>query len=125
MIIGLGSDIMDIARMKRELSRTDLDIRRDLFTEHEIMYCTAKRYPERHFAARFAAKEAMVKSLPVEKKAPLRWQDIEIRNTTNGKPYFFFTGELQALIEKLAVRTVLVTLSHTPAWAMATVILES
>ncbi|MDD3732258.1 MAG: holo-ACP synthase [candidate division Zixibacteria bacterium] len=125
MIIGIGSDIIEVARMKEELAYKDKTIREELFTENEIRYCEGKRYPERHYAARFAAKEAVFKALQTGRQPEFSWHDIEIQNDTGGRPHLSFSGNVHLLMDRLAVRHALVSLSHTSEQALAVVILEN
>jgi holo-[acyl-carrier protein] synthase len=125
MIVGIGSDIFEVARMKRELDTNDVSLRDELFTTGEIQYCQNKHFPERHFAARFAAKEAMFKALSTGKKADFGWQEIEIINDSNGQPHITLSGRVKEFARNLKANRIFVSLSHTEEWAMASVILES
>jgi holo-[acyl-carrier protein] synthase len=125
MIVGIGSDILEIARMKRELGADSNDLKDQLFTMSEINYCDSKHYPERHFAARFAAKEAIFKALATGKKADFSWQEIEISNDDNGQPHITLSGKVKEFARRLNATRIFVSLSHTEEWAMASVILES
>ena len=125
MIIGIGSDILEVARFKRELDTEGGNIKSELFTSCEIEYCDGKRYPERHYAARFAAKEAALKALATGKEAGISWRDVEIRNDRNGQPYIVLWGKAKDIAYDMRAGRILVSLSHTQDWAMANVILES
>jgi holo-[acyl-carrier protein] synthase len=125
MIIGIGSDILEVARFKRELEADGDNIKNELFTACEIEYCDGKRYPERHYAARFAAKEAFLKALATGKEAGISWRDVEIRNDRNGQPYIVLSGKAKGIADNMQANRILISLSHTQEWAMANVILES
>jgi holo-[acyl-carrier protein] synthase len=125
MIIGIGSDILEVSRMKRELDANDAVLRDELFTFDEIQYCESKHYPERHFAARFAAKEAIFKALATGKRTDFGWQEIEISNDSNGQPHIKLSGKVKEFARHLRATRIFVSLSHTEEWAMASVILES
>jgi len=125
MIIGIGGDIFEIAQMKTSLAKDGQSLLDELFTENEQRYCRGKRYPERHLAARFAAKEAMFKALATGRQPGYLWKDVEIENAANGKPSISLNGKTKVLAKKLKVKKIFVTLSHSSKWAMAHVILES
>ncbi len=125
MIIGIGGDIFEIAQMKRNMAKDGQGFLDELFTKHEQQYCRAKRYPERHLAARFAAKEAMFKALATGRLPGYLWKDVEITNAENGKPSISLNGKTKVLAKKLKVKKIFVTLSHSSKWAMAHIILES
>jgi holo-[acyl-carrier protein] synthase len=125
MIIGIGGDIFEIAQMKTSLAKNGQSLLDELFTSEEQQYCRGKRYPERHLAARFAAKEAMFKALSTGRQPGYLWTEVEIENAANGKPSVNLSGKTKSLAKKLKVKKIFVTLSHSSKWAMAHVILES
>jgi holo-[acyl-carrier protein] synthase len=108
---GVGIDIVDIARVGEALTRTPRLVSR-LFTAAEREYCGARHHRHQHFAARFAAKEAIAKAIG----RPLRWQEVEITNDELGKPEAVFSGRARAA---LAGRRVLISLSHSGDYATA------
>jgi holo-[acyl-carrier protein] synthase len=124
MIVGIGCDILDISRMKRELG-IDAEFAEKLFTSREITYCRGKHYPERHFASRFAAKEAFFKAVTDGVRENIPWHDVEITNEASGKPVMTLTGKAAELAEARGARRVFVTLSHSAEYAMAYVVLET
>lgn len=125
MIIGIGGDIFEVAQMKKQMAKDGQNLLDELFTEREQSYCRGKRYPERHLAARFAAKEAMFKALSTGRLPGYLWKDVEIENAPIGKPSISLSGKTKVLAKKLKVKRIFVTLSHSSKWAMAHVILES
>ena len=124
MVVGLGVDIFDVPRMDEEL-RKDSGVALQLFSPEEILYCDSQRYPARHYAARFAAKEAVFKALGVDGDAAPRWRDVEVVLTPGGGREVALHGTLKELAERRGVRRMHLSLSHTRALAMAGVILES
>jgi holo-[acyl-carrier protein] synthase len=125
MILGIGHDIIEIARVKAELVKDSDGFKQEIFTPLEIEYCDSKHYPERHYAARFAAKEALFKAMAVTKGTGISWLDIEIQNGFGGEPLIVLSGEAFMQGERMGVNRILVSLSHTAELASANVILES
>ena len=90
MKINTGTDIIEIERIKNSIEETDRKFCEKVYTEKEIEYCESKKLQKyQHYAARFAAKEAVFKAVSnnLEDKYDLGWKDIEILNDENGRPY--------------------------------------
>lgn len=123
MIVGIGTDLLDVGRMARELAREGAGFRDDVFTAAEVAYCEEMAHPARHFAARFAAKEAFWKALGVPSGgAPLR--DVEVVRAEEGPPRLVLSGRARAEAGRLGVSRAHVTLTHTATLAGASVLLE-
>jgi holo-[acyl-carrier protein] synthase len=120
-VIGIGIDLEEIVRVERVFANPRALAR--VFTPHEIAYCQPKHNCFQHLAARFAAKEALFKALGTGLSGGLHWTDAEVRNESSGKPYLTLSGPASALAERLGVRTVLVSLSHSRHYAIAQVML--
>lgn len=116
--VGLGVDIVDIARMKRVLERTP-SFARKVFSCEECCYCDGKANPEIHYATRFAAKEAVVKALGTGFSEGIGVRDIEVRRTAKGKPYVVLSGRAKEVAHSLGVREVPLSLSYTHTEAVA------
>ena len=116
MILGVGIDVVDIARFGETLQRTPA-LRDRLFTEQE-----AGR-PLASLAARFAAKEALAKALGAP--TGMGWHDAEVVNAPSGDPRLDMRGSVLARANDLGVQTVHVSLSHDAGIASAVVVLES
>jgi holo-[acyl-carrier protein] synthase len=114
-VIGVGIDVVDVARFGESLERTPA-LRQRLFTPAE-----ASR-PLASLAARFAAKESIAKALGAP--AGLAWHDAEIVSEDSGRPVFELRGTVAARAEALGVRHVHVSLSHDAGIASAVVVLE-
>lgn len=88
----IGVDIIEIDRIEKIIEEFGDIFLKKVFSEEEIRYCKSKAKPSQHFAARFAAKEAIAKALGTGFKNNLMLRDIEVRNEVNGKPYVYFKG---------------------------------
>jgi holo-[acyl-carrier protein] synthase len=115
VIIGVGIDVVDVARFAQSLARTPALTAR-LFTDDE------QRLPSASLAARFAAKEALAKALGAP--AGLAWQDAEIVSEESGRPVLLLRGSVAAAAESLGVTSVHLSLSHDAGIASAFVVLE-
>ena len=124
--VGLGVDIVDIARMRRILERTP-SFARKVYSDEERAYCLDKATPEVHFATRFAAKEAVVKALGTGFSGGIGVRDIEVRRTSKGRPYVVLSGRAKEVARELGVRELPISLSytHTEAVACAMAITEA
>ena len=122
-ILGIGTDLLDVPRMAKELAREGGGFRDAVFTPSEIAWCEAKRYPAPHFAARFAAKEALFKALGGA-APPGFWRDVEIARTGDAPPRLLLHGRVKEAADRLGVKEILVSLSHTDGLAAANVVLQ-
>jgi len=113
-IVGLGVDLADIERVGRVLGKYPRFAER-CFTDHEREYAFRFARPERRLAARFAGKEAVMKSLGTGWRR-IRWQEIEI--TGGGKPTVRMSGRAARRADQLGVSEVLVTITHTDTSAL-------
>jgi holo-[acyl-carrier protein] synthase len=124
MIIGVGNDILEVARMERELEQGGSEFRDGVFAAGEIAYCERKRYPARHYAARFAAKEAFFKALGTGLSDGLSWLEVGVNRGPAGEPGLVLSGETARLAKRRGVERAFLSLTHTADLAMATVVLE-
>ena len=122
VVLGIGADLLDVARMAKELE-SGPGFRDQVFTPAEIAWCERMRYPARHFAARFAAKEALFKALGVSGLAG-RFREVEVVRTEGAAPRLVLHGEVREAAERLGVTSILVSLSHTDGLATASVVLQ-
>ncbi len=123
MILGTGIDIIEVARIEKALSR-DIGFRDKIFTPVEIEYCESKKHKYENYAARFSAKEAMLKALGTGWRYGIRFADIEVWNDELGKPHIRLFGKAKELTGILSVSEIHVSLSHLKETATAIVIIE-
>ena len=124
MIISIGIDIIELARVREALARTPRFAER-VFTLGERAYCDGRgAVAAQHYAARFAAKEAALKALQTGWRGGISWQDVEIASRNTGAPYLILHGPVQELFEKSGATAAHLSMSHTSEHAIAEVILE-
>ena len=123
-VIGVGVDMIECERIKHSLDRFGERFLQRVFTEGEIKYCRSMKYPARHFAARFAAKEAVSKAFGTGIGKAMGWRDIDVHRKESGEPFVVLSGGAKILAEKRAVRTAWISLSHTHEHAIAMIVLE-
>jgi holo-[acyl-carrier protein] synthase len=122
VIIGVGIDVVPVARFAEALQRTSSMAAR-LFTEHELLTPSGEPRSAESLAARFAAKEALAKALGAG--GGMLWTDAEVRTDDAGRPSLAVTGTVAARAARLGVTRWHVSLSHDGGIASATVIAES
>ena len=126
MVVGLGTDLMEIARIEASIERHGEHFLRRVFTEGEIAYCNQKkRNAAESFAARFAAKEAGAKALGTGISRGIAWKEIEVRRRQGERPELEFHGRAAERAKALGVTRVSLSLTHSRDMAMAVVVLES
>lgn len=116
--VGLGLDVVEIARMERILARTP-SFAAKVFSEQERAYCDATAHPATHYATRFAAKEAVVKALGTGFSGGVGVRDIEVRRNAKGRPYVVLAGRARAIADSIGLREMPISLSFTHAEAVA------
>jgi holo-[acyl-carrier protein] synthase len=116
MVLGIGCDIIEISRIKASLHMHGQHFLDRIFVPAEQSYCQKYRNPVPHFAARWAAKEAIVKALGTGISAEVSWLDIEICNASTGKPHPILSPKVINLFNNPEIH---LTLSHSKEYAMA------
>ena len=124
MIIGIGVDIVENARVGELLEKHGRTFQEKLFTEGELSYARERRRRTEHLAARFAAKEAVAKALGQGIANGVSWRDIEVVHNDAGKPEVKLTGPVKDLAESMGVRSLHISLSHTDSHSIAFVVAE-
>ena len=123
-VIGTGVDLVECARIQHSIDRFGDRFLHRVFTDGEIEYSMSMKFPARHLAARFAAKEAVSKAFGTGIGKAMGWRDIDVRKKPSGEPFLILSGPVQELAAKRGVTSALITLSHTEHHAMAAVVLE-
>ncbi len=125
MIVGMGVDMAETARIQEAMDRHGDRFLQRVFTPLEIAYCRRHRNCSERFAARFAAKEAAMKALGTGWRRGVSWQDFEISNLPSGKPCLRLSGRALEMYRSLGGSRILVSLTHTGSYAQAQVVIES
>ena len=124
MIVSIGIDIIEVARVREVLERTPRFTER-VFTAAERAYCDSRGVvAAQHYAARFAAKEAALKALKTGWSGGISWQDVEVGSLEGGAPFLTFYGESKKLFEESGATVAHLSISHTTQHAIAQVVLE-
>jgi holo-[acyl-carrier protein] synthase len=124
MLVGTGIDAVEIDRIAHSIERYGERFRRRNFTQEEIAYCRRKKNCAESFAARFAAKEAGAKALGTGIQQGVTWAEIEVRRHPGQRPTLHFSGRALARANRLGVRHISLSLTHSQALAFASVQLE-
>jgi holo-[acyl-carrier protein] synthase len=125
MIVGTGVDLCEVHRIQKALEAAHGQRLMDrVYTKREAAYALSKANKYERFAARFAAKEAGMKALGTGWRGGIGWQDLEVVNLPSGRPTLKFHGKAAERAEKMGVRNISLSLTHTATTAMAMVILE-
>jgi holo-[acyl-carrier protein] synthase len=118
-IIGIGTDIVENARIKKMIEQHGEHFVERVFTAREIQYCTERKTSEQHFAARWAAKEAVLKVLGTGWIAGITWTDVEVVKDASGAPHIDLHGEAADIAAEKGIDEIQITLSHCKEYAVA------
>jgi holo-[acyl-carrier protein] synthase len=117
-VVRTGVDIVAVARVER-LATEDARALDDVFTRDELEYCRRRRSSYQHMAARFAAKEAVLKAFGTGIGKRMRWTDVEIAKERSGRPLVRLHGEVAEWAQRRGLAGVDVSLSHSAGFAVA------
>ena len=120
MLEGLGIDMVEVGRIKKAIDRWGERFLHRVFTSEERSYCMRKAFPEQSLAARFAAKEAVLKTIGTGLSDGISWTDVEVVNDKSGKPEVRL-GE--KITQRIGNKKILLSISHTKEFAIAFAIL--
>jgi holo-[acyl-carrier protein] synthase len=124
MILGVGIDIIEVARVRAAHERFGERLLNRILHAEEIAYCLSHKDPAPFLAARFAAKEAISKAFGTGIGAALGWHDLEIVHQASGEPFVILRGGGEKLFEARRGKHLLISLSHARDYAAAVAVLE-
>ena len=128
MICGVGIDLIEVDRIKKQLEKSHDRFYQSSFSQKEIAYCRRganTRIQARHFAGRFAAKEAFFKAIGTGLREGFAWKDVEVLNNAMGRPELHLKNMAKETVDKLGITNVQLSISHGRDMAAAFVILET
>ena len=118
-ILGTGIDIVETARIQDALDKFGERFLKRCFWPEEIAYCQSMKFPALHFAARFAAKEAISKAFGTGIGKMFGWKDVSIRKLDSGEPQAVLHGKGEELARVRGAAKIFVSLSHCKEYAAA------
>jgi holo-[acyl-carrier protein] synthase len=124
MVIGLGTDLIEIERIERSVARFGERFLERVFTPGEIAYCHAKKGSAESFAARFAAKEAGAKALGTGISRGVSWKEFEVKRKPGQRPELHLSGRAAEIAGELGVKRMSLSLTHSREMSMAVVVAE-
>ena len=124
-VLGIGVDLVEVERIQHSLDRFGERFMNRVFTEGEIAYCQSMKFPARHFAARFAAKEALSKAFGTGIGKSMGWRDLDVQKKESGEPFVVLSGGAEKMANEREVERIWISLSHTENSGTATIVLEA
>lgn len=124
MILGIGTDLAEVPRIRSSIARYGDRFLTRIYSERERAYASSKANAAERFAARFAAKEAAMKAIGTGWNRGVKWKDFEVVNELSGRPTLHLSGVAREIAAKLGVRRISLSLTHTAELALAVVVLE-
>ncbi len=123
MVKGIGTDIVKIDRMKKSIDKFKAKFKEKIYTPDEWKYCWSRRNPYPSLAARFAAKEAVLKALGIG-LGRVNWVEVEVKNNKEGKPSINLSGSAAEIARSQYISYFSLSLSHCSEYAVAFVVAE-
>jgi holo-[acyl-carrier protein] synthase len=118
-IIGIGTDIIEVERIGRMIERHGEIFLNRVYTTGEIQYCSPRKAHPQHYAGRWAAKEAVLKTLGTGWARGIQWTDIELRNEFGGKPTIILHNRAAEVAQERGITEIQISISHCHAYAVA------
>ena len=125
MIVGLGVDIAEVDRVRGAIERQGERFLKRLYTAKERAYCEKFKNKYERYAGRFAVKEATMKALGTGWSRGVRWVDVEVVREKGGRPTMKLAGEAAKVAERMGVKNIALSITHTAQQAFAQVIFET
>ena len=125
MIVGMGIDVAEVDRIKAVVEAQAERFLKRVYTPAEVAYCEQFKNKYERYAGRFAAKEAAMKALGTGWSRGVRWVDVEVVRQRGGRPTLALKGEAKNIADRMGVKNIAVSITHTAAQAFAHVIFES
>lgn len=119
ILVGLGCDLIETERIKTALERHGERFLKRVFTEEERAYCNSVKYSHKHYAARWAAKEAVSKAFTTGIGPHLEWTSVSVYHGERKEPLVRLDAKGEALLRQVGATHVWLTLSHIESYAMA------
>jgi holo-[acyl-carrier protein] synthase len=119
LLVGLGADVIEVERIRGVLERQGERFLARVFTQEERAYCSKMSFPHKHFAARFAAKEAVSKAFTTGIGGDLGWRSVSVYHGDRNQPLVRLDEKGRALLKDAGATHVILTLSHADTVAMA------
>jgi holo-[acyl-carrier protein] synthase len=124
MILGIGSDLAQVERIRKSIAQYGDRFLNRVYTEQERAYASSKANSAERYAARFAAKEAGMKAIGTGLRRGITWKDFEVVNEISGQPTLRLSGVAREISAIMGVERISISLTHTAETAFAVVILE-
>ncbi|MFH1421598.1 MAG: holo-ACP synthase [Planctomycetota bacterium] len=124
MIIASGVDIVEIKKISRLIKKNSEQFIKRVFSDSEQKECLRKRFPEQHFAGKFASKEAVLKVLGTGLSEGIKWLDIVIADNKKGQPHVLLYRRAKKTAEELRIKKIFLSISHTKEYAVAFAVAE-
>ena len=118
-LIGIGTDIIEVARIGEMIEKHDELFLRRVYTPLEIEYCGGRKSALQHYAGRWAAKEAALKALGTGWSRGIKWTDMEVSNLMGGKPELRIHGVASDIAEDMGIQEMQISISHCKSYAVA------
>ena len=125
MIVGMGIDIAEVPRIQAVIESQRERFLRRVYTPQEVAYCEQFKNKYERYAGRFAVKEAAMKALGTGWSRGVRWVDVEVMRQRGGRPTLVLHGEARKIADRLGVKHIAISITHTAEQAFAQVIFEN
>jgi holo-[acyl-carrier protein] synthase len=126
MIVGMGIDLAEVERIRKVVSgEAGARFLKRVYTAAEVEYCERFKNKYERYAGRFAAKEAAMKALGTGWSRGVRWVDMEVVRQRGGRPTLVLKGEARNIAERMGVKNIALSITHTAEQAFAQVIFET